>query len=80
LSQVLNGKTIVSADHGENLGEKRHGRVFRGHGNETKECRLVPWLEMPYTTRREVTENAPVNSGSIERDLVNKRLEDLGYV
>lgn len=48
LLDELIGKTVITADHGENLGETQFGLQRLGHGHESEECRFVPWLELPY--------------------------------
>jgi hypothetical protein len=69
----------VSADHGENLGEVQHGMVQLKHGNPTPECRLVPWLEMNYSERREIVEEPPIGYETIDDDAIEERLTALGY-
>lgn len=79
LLDELGGKSVVSSDHGENLGERRHGLKQVAHGNPTPECYRVPWLEVDYTERRHIVEDPPVNSTSIEKEVVEQNLRALGY-
>lgn len=48
LIKNLNGKTIITADHGEMLGERMPPLFVRhwGHHGFNKEKRTVPWLEV----------------------------------
>lgn len=80
LLEELSGKTVVSSDHGDNLGESYLGINRVGHGNETKECRLVPWLEMNYSERRTITKNKPKIKQESDGKIVDKRLKQLGYI
>lgn len=79
LTAELSGKTVVSADHGENLGEVQHWMVQLKHGNPTPECRRVPWLEMDYSERKEIVADDPVGYETIDDDAVEERLVALGY-
>jgi hypothetical protein len=79
LIKKLDGKTVISSDHGENLGEVQHGMTQTGHGNPTPECRYVPWLEMDYDTRREITEDNPIGFDTVDDHAVEERLSALGY-
>ncbi|WP_144928069.1 alkaline phosphatase family protein [Halorubrum salsamenti] len=80
LLDELNGKTVISSDHGENMGEIQHGIEMVEHGLETPECRLVPWLELPYEDRREIIAEPPVEVDPIDEKEIEERLSDLGYV
>lgn len=79
LINEFNGKTVVSSDHGENLGEVQHGVELLGHGNPSPECRSVPWLEMNYDERRNITKDSPIGFNTLDEKTVEKRLEYLGY-
>lgn len=74
----LTGKTVITADHGENLGETQFGIQRLDHGHETPECRFVPWLELPHDGRKTVRRDDPV--GFNYEGVVGDRLEDLGYL
>ena len=76
----LPGKTVISADHGENLGERVLGLRFYGHGQHTPECRFVPWLELDYESRREVIASEPVIDVRPGDSTIDRRLRDLGYL
>lgn len=80
LLKELRGKTVISADHGENLGETRFGITITAHGSQSKEVRFVPWLEVPYEERKTVTEESPIGFQYLEEEYVEDRLADLGYL
>ena len=82
--QDINGKSVITSDHGEMLGERVFPFTSRvwGHSEEfsTPTLREVPWLEMNVDTRRKVVSSAPVNDKeSLNEEAVEKRLEALGY-
>lgn len=80
----LNGKSVVTADHGNMIGERASPFPIRewGHprGVYTEELVKVPWLVID-DERREIRFENPVNAETDPADEeVEKRLEDLGYV
>lgn len=79
LIRNIEGKIVVGSDHGENLGEQRFNRVLTGHGFETKECKLVPWLEIPFDKRRKIKKEKPVDSEPVDIEELESQLADLGY-
>jgi hypothetical protein len=80
LTSKLIGKTVISADHGENLGERVLGLKIYGHGNDTPECRFVPWLELDYESRRKVMSSEPMSDVRPGDSTIDQRLRDLGYL
>lgn len=83
LVNALNGKTVITADHGEMLGERVSPITSRvwGHseGFSTRLLRTVPWLSIEGNDRREITTDAPETSEELQGDSVSERLEALGY-
>lgn len=80
----FDGKTIITADHGEMLGERVFPFTSRvwGHseGFSTLTLREVPWLELSSSTRRKITESEPVEADDeLDHETVEERLEALGY-
>jgi len=80
----IEGKTVVTADHGEMFGE-RGGPIpiaEYGHprGIHTSELVTVPWLTVQNGPRRTVTpgETSVGTSGEAD-ETVRRRLRDLGY-
>lgn len=83
----LQGKTIVTADHGELLGEKDRPIPIRRYGHDT--CTYlsplveVPWLVYENGERKDITSEdnkQENNEKEITEDTVTDRLKDLGYV
>jgi len=78
----ISGKSVVTADHGELLGErapifkKRYGHpgfLYNTH------LRIVPWIESECDERRTVTAETPVSRETVDSDLLDSRLGALGY-
>lgn len=95
LLQTLDGKTVISSDHGELLGEGIpmlyrliHGRwsfynrqkFDYGHYRfvDVPELRDVPWLELPYNDRREISIGTP-REDELNEDQLDEHLRALGY-
>lgn len=82
--EEVDGKSVITADHGEMLGERVFPFTSRvwGHseGFSTPTLREVPWLEVERETRREISESSPVEP---EEELAEAEVEDrlraLGY-
>jgi len=84
LVDSLPGKSVVSADHGELLGERvvpfappKFGHSYQYIRNET--LYRVPWLEIAGEHRRDVTSDEPVTFDRGEMDAIEDRLHSLGY-
>jgi hypothetical protein len=84
LLDALAGKTVVTADHGELLGETLSPvpvTVYGHHrGLYVDELVDVPWLVVPGNRRKRVRAEAPAESAasSCDRDL-DRHLRQLGY-
>lgn len=83
LSEV-GGKSVVTSDHGEMLGERVLSFTSRvwGHseGFSTPSLRTVPWLETETGSRRTIEANDPADAGSgLSEETVSDRLSALGY-
>jgi hypothetical protein len=83
LLQDLDGKTAITADHGEMLGERLPPLFFKQFGHDpylyTPEIREVPWLVIESDTRREITSEEPIESDELDEKVIKDRLEHLGY-
>lgn len=80
----IGGKSAITADHGEMLGERVFPFTSRvwGHseGFSTPILRNVPWLEINTDTRRNIISSNPIDSQeSLSDGTVEERLESLGY-
>ena len=77
----VDGKTVISSDHGEMLGER--GVLLRrfGHPHDvyTSEGRVVPWCVMSNGQRREVMAETPIEAERPDGAIVDERLQALGY-
>lgn len=83
-NESVDGKSVVSADHGNMVGERARPFPIRewGHprGIYTEELVRVPWLVVD-GPRREITSDEPVETpdDDIVDKVVSERLEQLGY-
>lgn len=79
----LDGKTVITADHGELLGEKLFPlstpRYGHPHGLATRELRVVPWFVIDSDNRREIFAEEPIGFERLSDSIVNDRLQALGY-
>lgn len=81
----LEGKTVISADHGEVLGERGTPVPLKHYGHMSgyyiDELTTVPWFIVETENRRTITEESKRRSEIETSDMVeiNDRLEKLGY-
>lgn len=87
LFDTLGGKTVVTADHGQMLGERSFPIPIREYGHPagiyTDELVEVPWHVYQDGQRRDTVADEPAARSSTdhsESDLVRERLQELGYV
>lgn len=80
----LDGKSIITSDHGNLLGERLWPIPIQkfGHpeGIPKSELVNVPWHEPPFDERREITSEPPEETTAVADEVVEQRLEELGYV
>jgi hypothetical protein len=84
LLEELQGKSVVTSDHGNMLGERSWPIPIRewGHpkGTYTEELVTVPWLEYTNGPRKEIVAEAPSEAAEqVDEDVVTDRLRHLGY-
>lgn len=85
LFENIDGKFVVTADHGEMLGDRSGILPIRKYGHpagmRTPELINVPWFEYESGSRRKVTaEDSNRNDQiSVNNVTVKQRLRDLGY-
>lgn len=83
LVTFLPGKSVVTSDHGNMVGERTNPLPARAyghpHGLRASELNNVPWLEISFNERREVTTEPPQVQQTYDSDIVNDRLKSLGY-
>lgn len=89
IRRILNeieGKHVVTADHGQFLGERARPVPNEewGHprGIHTQPVIEVPWLTYQNNNRREIQAESPVNNEAVEvkNEIIRERLSHLGYV
>jgi hypothetical protein len=80
LLDKLNGKTVITADHGENLGEVYYGERQFGHSVHTDMTRYVPYHEIPCTSRRDVSSSSPQPASGQPTQFVLDNLSAYGYL
>jgi len=83
LLDSLSGKSIITSDHGNLLGERIGPLPVRGYGHprglDTPALRTVPWLVVDGSDRRSVVAEPPVGDRNPDDRTVEQRLEALGY-
>ena len=79
----LTGKTVVSADHGELLGDRVFPTPIRDYGHPNgvymEELVKVPWFVTEHDGRKKITEENPVKTHEYNDEAVEQQLRDLGY-
>jgi hypothetical protein len=80
----LDGRTVVSADHGELFGQRGwpYPRRLYGHPNRVPAFKLrqVPWLVSETDDRRPITAEAPTTEQEFDSGNVKNKLRNLGYL
>lgn len=88
LLETLDGKTVVTADHGQMLGERQRPIPLKDYGHPegiyVDTLVKVPWLVHERGSRRDVLAEPPVETDTEDREEVERLAEDtlrsLGYV
>ena len=80
----IDGRTVLSADHGNMVGERfRPIPSFRKYGHfygvYTSELVRVPWHVIDSTERRDVVAEPPIETEGQTDDIIEQRLDALGY-
>lgn len=83
LVDELNGLTVISADHGELLGERLYPFPFIGYGHPEgvymDELVKVPWFECDNKDRREIIEADRPHHSMRETNQISEQIEDHLY-
>jgi len=77
LIDKLDGKIVVTADHGELLGE--HNTVGHPKYRYYEKLRKVPWLIIDTNDRPDIISEEPTESIIADDDIIENRLRSLGY-
>ena len=83
LLDAFRGKTVVTADHGQAIGERVGPVPIQCYGHPTSVYASplvkVPWLVHESGERKDIVAEQPQETGDIENDVVSDRLKQLGY-
>lgn len=84
LLETLSGKTVVTADHGELLGEREFPIPIRRYGHPegiyTEPLVKVPWHVVEDGERRTIVAEEPDATERYDESAIEDHLESLGYV
>lgn len=82
LSEIC-GKTVITSDHGELLGESLNSFTERLYGHPGNvmllELYKVPWLTIESDHRRNIREEEPIGFERLNSEIAERRLKELGY-
>ncbi|WP_247009704.1 hypothetical protein [Halorientalis litorea] len=80
----LRGKSVVTSDHGNMVGEFAWPFPIRIYGHPPHILRdelvTVPWLEIDSETRKSITAETPTDDVDTEESVAADRLQNLGYI
>jgi hypothetical protein len=83
LLSSVNGKSVVTSDHGNLIGDQTGPIPIKGYGHprgfHIPELVKVPWFVVDAAERRSVVSEPPSNHSEMNADIVESRLKDLGY-
>lgn len=83
LLHAIDGKVVVTSDHGNMLGERTFPLPLRVYGHpigvRNSELVEVPWAVIQQGDRRTLHEEETASTGSDDEETVENRLEALGY-
>jgi hypothetical protein len=83
LVDALNGKSIITADHGELLGERPWLSIKKRYGHPhivTPKLRLIPWHIINAEQRRNIVSEPPIGVDFVKPEVTRHQLEALGYI
>lgn len=83
LLDELTGKTVITSDHGNLIGERTWPIPLRQYGHpgglRVPELREVPWHIVETTPRPTICSDPPTKNRALNEELIEERLRDLGY-
>jgi hypothetical protein len=77
LLQNVDGKVVISADHGELFGEHMH---YHMPGNPHPKLKKVPWVEIQASDNRTIEPNVELAGHENAEEVSEEQLEALGYI
>lgn len=84
LMSRLYGKTVISADHGELLGERYLFLPFKNYGHPVgiylPELIEIPWFECEWDTRRDHIAEEPIRTNEHNEEEIEEHLRVMGYL
>ncbi len=84
LVEMVDGKIVITSDHGELLGERMRPIPLRAYNHYeylyVPELLRIPWLELPSDNRRNIRSDPPKEIERASDKEVIQRLEAMGYV
>lgn len=84
LRTEIEGKHVVTADHGNLIGDRMWPVPVRGFGHDrglrSEALVRVPWLIEETGSRRPIRSDRPIEGDAIDDDTVRERLEGFGYL
>jgi len=79
----LTGRTIITADHGEMLGDRHSFIPMKDYGHHrgifNDANNRVPWTVIESDQRKEIVESTPQNNRDVDTDKIDEQLRNLGY-
>ena len=83
LIHKLDGKSVITADHGNLLGERLSPVPIRGYGHPqglfVDKLVQVPWQELPFDERRDIVVEDPISTDRHNVGVREDQLIHLGY-
>lgn len=83
LANHLEGKTVITSDHGNLFGKKIKLLPWKIWGHpinfDDEELTSVPWLELPFEKRKKITYSQPTTY-KVPNEEIKRRLKHLGYI
>lgn len=83
LLDTVEGKSVVTADHGEMIGERAAPFPVREYGHPrgiyVPELVEIPWLVVEDGDRRDIESGMVSEAETVDEALLDQRLRDLGY-
>lgn len=86
LISELEGKTVITADYGETLGDIRgiftNPSIRYEHYENlySESLRIVPWFIIEHETRKDIISEPPRGVQTVSEEVIKNNLKSLGYI